>query len=193
MERSYLEIKVSFLHIVVMLVGVIIIGSFLFYLGYQAGKSSADPRQQADLLDDKGKPEEIQLTDAGTAAKKKKPAARKKTSISDELQLHNLPSKPEDKKPTYANEIKEVKSKPVRRESYFSIQVGAFSAYENAKNYSAKFAKIGYPTEILTTVKGNKNLYRVRVGRFKNRARAAKVMKKLERQEKKKFALINPG
>lgn len=192
MERSYLEIKVSFLHIVVMLVGVIIIGSFLFYLGYQAGKSSSDPEHKSDMLESKGQPEEIQLTDAGSEAKKKMPAENKKNSISDEMQLHQLPTKTDEKEPTYANEIKEVKSKPVRRESFYSIQVGAFSGYTNAKNYSSKFAKMGYPTEILTTVKGSKNLYRVRVGQFKNRDKAAKVMKKLERQEKKKFALISP-
>jgi cell division protein FtsN len=189
MERSYLEVKVSFLHIVVMLVGVIIIGSFLFYLGYQAGKSASesDTGQQAELLEGSGKPEEIQLSDTVSKKAQTNQQRRQKPSISDELKLHQLPAKPEQK-PAVT-----VRTKPVKRESYYSIQVGAFSEYANAKKYSAKFADLGYPTEILTTVQRNKNLYRVRVGRFKNRPQAVKVLKKLERMEKKKFAVINPN
>ncbi|MCP5052366.1 MAG: hypothetical protein GY940_34685, partial [bacterium] len=41
-EKSYLEIKVTFHHILILLAGVILIGSFLFYLGYQAGKSASE-------------------------------------------------------------------------------------------------------------------------------------------------------
>ena len=44
MEKTYFEIKITFVHIVVFLIAVIAIGIFLFYMGYQAGQRRADPR-----------------------------------------------------------------------------------------------------------------------------------------------------
>ena len=93
-EKSYIEIKVTFIHIVVLLVGVIIIGIFLFYLGFQAGKSSARNQiLQAQLPDAAGKTDEIQLVDQ----EDKTPKKAKEPSISDEIKLHQLPSSSEEK------------------------------------------------------------------------------------------------
>ncbi|UCH96883.1 MAG: hypothetical protein JSV88_08540, partial [Candidatus Aminicenantes bacterium] len=74
-EKSYIEIKVTFVHIVVLLVGVIVIGIFLFYLGYQAGKSSARNQfLRAELPETSGKTDEIQLVDkTGKRVKSKEP------------------------------------------------------------------------------------------------------------------------
>jgi len=178
MEKSYVEIKVSFLHIVVLLVGVIIIGSFLFFLGYQAGKSSS--KNQMLKFASKGKAEKIQLVDEKDKIPVKK-QMRKEPSIGEEIKLHRQP--PKDK----------IKTKTFKKEPYYSIQVGAFSEYVNAKNYSAKFANMGYPTEILTTVKKNKKFFRVRVGNFKTRAEAKREKVKLEKMEKGKFEIIKSG
>jgi cell division protein FtsN len=187
MERSYLEVKVSFLHIIILLGGIILIGSFLFYLGYQAGKSSTKGQsQQAELLDTETPAEEIQLSDTGpNTTKTGKTNTRKEPSIRDELKLHQLPVKTDG-----TNKKEPVQSKPIKKEPYFSVQVGAFSEYTNAKNYSAKFANMGYPTEILTTVKQNQKLFRVRVGNFKTRGAAQREKKKLEKMENKKFAVV---
>jgi cell division septation protein DedD len=190
MERSYLEVKVSFLHIVVLLAGVILIGSFLFYLGYQAGKSSTHSQTgNAELLEGSNQPEEIQLADVGSNTKKKKKTPDKKISIQDELKLHQFPE-PKVEQPKPKKQEREVKTKPIKKETYWAVQVGAFSDYSNAKNYSSKFAKMGYPTEILTTVNKKKKLFRVRVGNFETRAAAQQEMKKLEKTEKRKFATV---
>ena len=184
-DKQYVEVKVSFVHIVVLLVGVIFIGIFLFYLGYQAGKSSERNQILQAELPKTGKTDEIQLLDQKDKAPKKK-ANSKEPSIKDEIKLHQLPTTtPGEKKA-------KIKPKPLRKESYFAVQVGAFSEYVNAKNYAAKFAKMGYPTEIKTTVRDNKKLYRVRVGNFKTRATAKKEQTKLERMENKKFAIVKP-
>jgi len=181
-EKSYIEIKVTFIHIVVLLVGVIVIGIFLFYLGFQAGKSSARNQiLQAQLPDAAGKTDEIQLVDQ----EDKTPTKAKEPSISDEIKLHQLPSSSGEKK-------ERIKAKPLKKERYFSVQVGAFADYNNAKNYAAKFANMGYPTEISTIVKNNKSLHRVRVGNFKNRNRAKQEQRKLEKMESKKFAIVRP-
>jgi cell division protein FtsN len=190
MERSYLEVKVSFLHIVVLLVGVILIGSFLFYLGYQAGKSSRQGQVgDSEILGGDAQPEEIQLADVDTKSQPKKNKPPKKTSIQDELKLHQFPE-PKVEPPKQQEQKKAIPTKQVKKEFYWAVQVGAFSAYTNAKNYSTKFAKMGYPTEILTTVNKNKKLFRVRVGHFSSREAAIKEKLKLEKMEKRKFATV---
>jgi cell division septation protein DedD len=182
-EKSYIEIKVTFIHIVVLLVGVIIIGIFLFYLGFQAGKSSARNQiLQAQLPDAAGKTDEIQLVDQEGKISKRD----KDPSISDEIKLHQVPSSSGP-----GDEQKErIKAKPLKKERYFSVQVGAFADYTNAKNYAAKFANMGYPTEINTIVQDDRSLHRVRVGNFKTRNEAKQEQSKLEKMESKKFAIV---
>ena len=181
-EKSYIEIKVTFIHIVVLLVGVIVIGIFLFYLGYQAGKSTTRNQILQAQLPDAGKTDEIQLVDQEDNISK----GDKEPSISDEIKLHQVPSSsgPGDEQ----NE--RIKPKPLKKERYFSVQVGAFADYTNAKNYAAKFANMGYPTEINTIVQNNRNLHRVRVGNFKTRNDAKIEQHKLEKMESKKFAVV---
>lgn len=204
MEKSYLEIKVTLLHIVVMLVGVIVIGIFLFYLGYQAGKSSLKESDiRAQLKDPDTHTEEIKIYDDDPATQADGKAARPSkdkteklndTSIKDELKLHRQPppSQAKDRRespPKKKTKTGTVKSKTLKRELYYSVQVGAFSSFSNAKNYAAKFQGMGYPAEILSTIKKSGKLYRVRIGTFKTKAEARKHKEKLERMEKKKFAV----
>jgi cell division protein FtsN len=182
MDNSYVEVKVSFIHIVVMLAGVIVVGAILFYLGYQAGKSSLrNELLGPDTAAGSGKSEEIQLVDEEDKTKTRQ-AQKQDPSISEEIKLHQLPSTEKKKN--------NIEAKPVQREAYWAVQVGAFSDYTNAKNYSAKFAEMGYQTEINTVVRNNKNLYRVRVGNFKTRAEAKEGRKKLEQMENKKFNIV---
>jgi len=194
MERTYLEVKVSFLHIVVLLIGVIVIGSFLFYLGYQAGKSSSGPQSQdAELLESSDNAEEIQLADVAPKTPKNNKSDNK-PSIKDELQLHQLPSSKEQPAPPpskSSTQPEKVKTKPISREPYYSVQVGAFADYTNAKKYSDKFANMNYPSEILsTTSQGNRKLFRVRVGHYTSLDEAKKAKSKLEAMEKKKFQIV---
>ena len=175
------------MHIVILLVGVIIIGVFLFYLGYQAGKSSLSPGAvQAQLRDSGDNTKEINILDK-TKKDDEQPVRKdeQKPSINEEMKLHQQPQpvKERVKKP------KTIQGRAVKREAYYSVQVGAFSSFTNPKNYSEKFRKMGYPTEVLASTRSNKTLYRVRVGNFKTKAAADKERVKLERMEKKKFAV----
>ena len=179
MEKSYLEIKVTFIHIVVLLVAVIFIGILLFYMGYQAGKSSAkDQNIRPGITKSQTKPDEIK------AIKNQE----KKPTIKEEIKLHK-PSK--DKTATKGKE--NISKKPLKREPHYSIQVGAFSNFDNARKYSEKFRKLGYVSEIFTTLKKKKKLFRVRVGSFKNFSDANKEKIKLEKMEKKKFSVVKSG
>lgn len=192
-EKSYLEIKVTFHHILILLAGVILIGSFLFYLGYQAGKSSSKKSDRETLLaKGDGQTKEIEIL-----SKKNDPDKidEEPPSISEEIKLHQPPvkktkSQPK-KKAKKKSQTEEVDpTKAVKRTPYFTIQVAAFNSHALARDYSKKFSKAGYPTSISqATVKG-KIWYRVRVGNFNNRGDAQREKKKLERLENKKFRIV---
>lgn len=190
LEKSYLEIKVTLMHIVILLVGVIIIGIFLFYLGYQAGKSSLGNRDvRAQLTEQDDRTKEINILENNEKTEEL-PVEKNETppSINEEMKLHQQPASERSEKTEQT-----IKGRTVKKESYYSVQVGAFSSFTNAKNYAATFAKLGYPTEILSTTSKNKTLYRVRVGNFKSKDTAEKEKNKLERMEKKKFAVKKSG
>ena len=184
MEKSYLEIKVTFIHIFILLIAVILIGIFLFYLGYQAGKSSLESQSIASKLSNDVKTtEEIKITEETSKPEKQK----KQTMITEEMKLH-------DKTPQQKILKKEkINGKPIQKKSYYSVQVGAFLNQSNAKKYADKFIKLGYPTEILSTIKENKKLFRVRVGNFPTLEEAKQEKTKLEKMEKSKFTIAKSG
>lgn len=177
MEKSYLEIKVTFQHILILLAGVILIGSFLFYLGYQAGKSSEKKSfQQGQLAKGEDNSQAIEITSEKDPDKIDE---NQEPSISEEIKLHQQPGKKEA-----------LKTQPLKRESYFTIQVAAFENHTLAKNYSEKFSRAGYPTAISQARVGGKTWYRVRIGHFKTRDAAIKEKNKLEKLENKKFNVV---
>jgi len=211
-DKSYLEIKVTYIHILILLVGVILIGIFLFYLGYQAGKSSLkdQPQVAAQTGQQEVETQEIPL-DTGQTKEPVSPAAdRSETGQPPQEELKKQPEispagnaagqepagqdtagqTPKKQAEVEKQETKPLAKKAVTREVYFSIQVGAFSNFANARTYSEKFGKLGYPTEILSTVKGEKKMFRVRVGNFKTRAEAVSAKAKFEQMEKKTFAIV---
>ena len=197
-EKSYLEIKVTFHHILILLAGVILIGSFLFYLGYQAGKSSSKKTDgKTQMAQGDGQTKEIEILSKKDPDK----IGEEPPSISEEIKLHQPrekktsskavtppPSKKSVKKKPQARDIEPAKA--VKRAPYFTIQVAAFNSHALARDYSKKFSKAGYPTSISqATVKG-KIWYRVRVGNYSNRGDAQRERKKLEQLENKKFRIV---
>ena len=175
MDKSYLEIKVTFIHILILVVAVILIGVFLFYLGFQAGKSSVKNQFAASSITaETGKTEKIDLK-AEPPEKTRKPG---QSAIDNEMKLYD---KPKEKK---------VNPLPLQKESYYAIQVGAYADYSNAKKESDKFSGLGYQTEILSFIQKTKKLYRVRVGRFSTLEQAQKEKSKLEKREKRKVNIF---
>ena len=186
MEKPYFEIKVTFVHIVVLLIAVVLIGILLFYMGYQAGHRTekiASPQKDTDSpAAGEPKNEELKIVDEKPIQpNKSKPATNQ--SISDEMKLH--PQKIQTEKP---GEQKE----PASRQPYFIIQVGAFTNFGNARDYSEKFRKMGFQTEIATPDSKSANkLFRVRVGHYSNLEDARKEKEKLEKSENKKFSITS--
>ncbi|MCX6557934.1 MAG: SPOR domain-containing protein [Candidatus Aminicenantes bacterium] len=183
MEKTYFDIRVTFIHVVIFLIAVIAIGIFLFYMGYQAGHRVGD--QPAANGAEPG------LTESAADQKKvnmvdEKPimSANDKTngkqSIPDEMKLHEkLP-------PTEASPAP---GKNTLADQYYAIQVGAFSDFANAQKYSERFARLGYQTEIIVETVNKKKLHTVRVGSFETLAEAQKEKDRLEGLEKKQFKI----
>jgi cell division protein FtsN len=176
-EKSYLEIKVTFIHILVLLVAVILIGIFLFYLGFQAGKSSIKNQFAVQsATKNSGETETIEFQGETPIGSGKSDSS----AIDSEMKLHGRP------------EPKKIPVKLIQKESYYSIQVGAYADFSNARKESEKFSKLGYQTEILSTIQRNQKLFRVRVGKFNNLAEAEKAKKNLEKQEIQNFDIVKP-
>jgi len=215
LDKSYLEIKITVVHVLILLVGVILIGIFLFYLGYQAGKSSVSEQREVATQTEQqeGEIQEIPLDTGQTGEQVQSPVDPSATGTGQPTLQEELEKQPEssptgdaagqepagqdiaDQTPKKQAEVEKKETKPlakkeVTREDYFSIQVGAFSSFANDRTYSDKFGKLGYPTEILSTVKGEKKMFRVRVGNFKTRAEAVSAKTKFEQMEKKTFAIV---
>jgi cell division septation protein DedD len=184
MEKTYFDIRVTFVHVVIFLIAVIAIGIFLFYMGYQAGHRLGD--QPAGIVDaaeqtepaavDPGKINMVDDKPIKTVSDK----TNSTQSIPAEMKLHEkqLPGElpPPARKDVFSNEN-------------YSIQVGAFADFANAQKYSEKFAKLGYQTEIIVETLNRKKLHTVRVGSFASLAEAQKEKDRLEGLEKKKFKI----
>jgi len=183
MEKTYFEIKITFVHIIVFLIAVLGIGIFLFYMGYQAGQRRGNPltamvseQNQADAAVN---PEELRIVDE----KPIKTAAGNKTvkqTIPEEMKLHQ-------------EQVKKAQP-PASQKKFFTdqnytIQVGAFADFANAQKCSSRFSSRGYQTAIIMETINKKKLHTVQVGSFITMAEAQKEKAKLENLEKATFAI----
>ncbi len=71
--------------------------------------------------------------------------------------------------------------------SYYSIQVGVFTAKDNANRQKKQFKNYGEPVEIARKTISGKRYYAVYVGRFASADAAASFKRTLERSEKELF------
>jgi len=184
MEKTYFDIRVTFVHVVIFLIAVIAIGIFLFYMGYQAGHRLGD--QTAGIVDATGQtepaavdPEKINMVDD-------KPI---KTVSDKTISPQSIPAEMKLHEKQLPGELPPAARKGVFPDQNYSIQVGAFADFVNAQKYSEKFAKLGYQTEIIVESINQKKLHTVRVGSFASLADAQKEKDRLEGLEKKKFKI----
>jgi cell division septation protein DedD len=184
MEKTYFDIRITFIHVVIFLIAMIAIGIFLFYMGYQAGHRLGN--QPAGMADEVNQSEPAAATQEKINMVDEKPInpvtdrIDTKQSIPDEMKLHEkqLPG-----------ELLPAARKNVFSDQNYAIQVGAFADFANAQKYSEKFAKLGYQTEIIVETMNKKKLHTVRVGSFVSLAAAQKEKDRLEGLEKKKFKI----
>ena len=180
-DKSYFEIKVSFVHILTLIAAVILISIILFYLGYRAGKASqSDMMVQNDKSSVQAKDDPVNIIRDDTPATTEKG----KSNIKEEMKKFEEPTK-QTKALTPAQEVV--------KETYYSVQVGSFASFNSAKNYANKFIKLGYESEILSADVGGQRRFRVWVGHYRTRAEALATKVKLENLEKQKFLVKRSG
>ncbi|HDP95572.1 MAG TPA: SPOR domain-containing protein [Candidatus Aminicenantes bacterium] len=160
-HRTVLEIKITFVHVVVFLSAVILIGIFLFYLGYQAGKAAAMTPAGAKVTSSS---EHIPLEEERVS---EKPSA-----IRQEMDIHGRADTAAAEPGSEPASARKVKPRQVERDSYYAVQVGAFENHAEAKSYSDLFINNNFPTEIQRVVVHEKTMYRVLVGRFDSKQEA---------------------
>jgi cell division protein FtsN len=180
MEKTYFEIKITFVHIVVFLIAVIAIGIFLFYMGYQAGQRRADPRTaiaNEQIQAEAAGPEELRIVDEKPVMTVPAKPETKKT-IPEEMKLHQELTE---------NEPPAVPQNETGFEPNYTIQVGAFADFANAQKCSKKFTSLGYQAAIITD--NQKKLHTVQVGSYATLADAQAEKAKLESLEKTKFTI----
>ena len=72
----------------------------------------------------------------------------------------------------------------------YALQVGAFSTTANAEKQKAFFEKLGYQVQLSSKVMGNKGLYLVWVGSYKNEAEAKRESEQIKRKYKINSMLV---
>jgi serine/threonine protein phosphatase PrpC len=104
----------------------------------------------------------------------------------------NIDSKENGRRTPQQLQMPQVKSavpqnKNEEKNTYYSIQIGAYREYANARRACEKYRKMNYPVKIIEP--GKNKLFRVIVGEFHDRNEAQKEMEKLEKKEKKGFLI----
>ncbi|MFN4131827.1 MAG: SPOR domain-containing protein [Caldimicrobium sp.] len=107
---------------------------------------------------------------------KKEPEAKPKELVKKEVVKKEV-KRAEKEKPTYqkkevAHLAAKVKEEKVTTTGFYTLQVGAFSHRDKAEELKKKAEKLGYYAQIKETTKDGKDLYKVYVGKYENRAQA---------------------
>lgn len=206
-EKSYLEVKVTFIHVIIMLAAVVIIGISLFFMGYNAGKTAQTEETTASVTPVAGEESRKEIKFTPTKTEEPKPEQKADTTekagnnaISNELKMHQQSIKqveekpvatqkkePAVKKPAKKETTVKQKSKPkikarsVKRGAFYSVQTGAFESHSDAVKYSNRFIRSGYPAEVKKVKIKKKTMFRVLVGNYKTKAKARKAIVPLQK------------
>ena len=94
------------------------------------------------------------------------------------------PSKPVAAERDVQKTVEPAQKPPAKTESYFSIQVGAFTGKRNADKLAGNLRRKGYSVEVVRPIPGKSRLHKVRVGKFKTESGAADMARRLRKIEK---------
>jgi len=196
-NKEFREIQVSSTLLVVIFLGVLALGVFIFLLGVSVGKKQtavAAPTQiVTQQIPEPVKEQPVKPTaaetaagDAGAAAPDTAPPAPSASLASSKVQPKETPADhgtSAAKTPTGTK--KAPAAGPARAGLYF-VQVAAFTERAQAQALADKFKAQGYSTALSTRTTSTKTWYRVRLGGFKTRDQAASLLDKLNAAAGKK-------
>lgn len=185
-NKDYREIQVSSTLLVVIFLGVLALGVFIFLLGVSVGKKQAAVAAPTQIVTQQI-PEEVKApavkpTAAETASDDAGPAASQETTKPQAKETTSSQA-PATKPPTATK--KTAAAAPATSGLYY-VQVAAFSERAPAQALADKYKSQGYTTFVTSRVTSTKTWYRVRLGGYQTRDQAVDLLAKLNAAAGKK-------
>ena len=199
--KDFREIQVSSTLLVIIFLCVLVLGVFIFLLGVSVGKKqvqiTAATRVVAQQIQEPAKDQGAAKTEEPAMAKPEPDSKAPVTPPSAGAKEKPAVQSPPAKGPTTAADSQKAAAKtapapaktapPASGSGLFYVQVGAFTDKAQAAAEADKFKKRGYPVVVAEPRPSDtKTWYRVRVGSYPTREKAAEVLTKLNETAKKK-------
>jgi cell division septation protein DedD len=204
-NKDFREIQVSSTLLVVIFLGVLALGVFIFLLGVSVGKKQAVVAAPTQIVTQQI-PEPVKEppvkpsgsdTAAGDMTSAASGAAGQPGSTQAPPAASVAPSKPQPKETTVDPAVKapetksgtEAKKAPAAAPAgsgLYYVQLAAFTDRAQAQTFADKYKKQGYTTTISPRATSTKTWYRVRLGGYKARDQAVDLLNKLNAAAGKK-------
>jgi cell division septation protein DedD len=186
-NKDFREIQVSSTLLVVIFLGVLALGVFIFLLGVSVGKKQAAVAAPTQIVTQQI-PEEVKApaikpTATETASDDAGPATAQETAKPPAKETTSAQS-PATKPPT-ATKKTTAAGAPAASGLYY-VQVAAFSERAPAQALADKYKGQGYTTFVTSRVTSTKTWYRVRLGGYPTRDKAVDLLAKLNAAAGKK-------
>jgi cell division septation protein DedD len=189
--KDFREIQVSSTLLVVIFLCVLVLGVFIFLMGVSVGKKqvqiTAATRVVAQQIQEPAKDQGAPKTEESAPAATPSSLAPEK-SAAQGPSAKSLTTAADTQKPAAKTAVAPAKTAPpASGTGLFYVQVGAFTDKAQAAAEAEKFRKKGYLVVVADPRPSDtKTWYRVRVGGFPTREKAAEVLTKLNEAAKKK-------
>jgi cell division protein FtsN len=208
-NKDFRELQISSSFLVVIFVGILILGVFIFLLGVSVGKKQVQIASESANIP-KIVTEQVKASAPAPAQQPQtEQAGTDKKLIAEELasqpkvepsikaepkKAQKAEAMPQTKtaKPETAKEVKKPAVPPAAqpqneetaKKGLFFIQVGAFNDKQVALGSAEKFKLMGYPV-LIVDPSPTINKFRVRLGGFSTKEEALKALNKLRAESKK--------
>ena len=205
-DDSFREIQLSGKQVVLFFMAGVVVLVVVFLMGVQVGRGVLSQRGAPEAVEASGLPGEDVEPPPPPAAASQGPSApltaNEKLSYAERLASSDVPAEqlkktdntlaPTPKADTSASAAApaptSVPAAAARASaeppgSGFSIQIAALARREEADTIVKRLAGKGYPAYVVAPAKGSASIFRVRVGKYKERREADTVAAKLQKEE----------
>jgi len=186
-NKDFREIQVSSTLLVVIFLGVLALGVFIFLLGVSVGKNQAGVATPTQIvtqqIPEPVKEPSVKPTASETASGNVTAAPPDPASSQPALGSSLATAKPQPKET--AVDKSPVTKAPAGSGLYY-VQLAAFTDRTQAQAFADKYKKQGYTTSVSPRATSTKTWYRIRLGGYKSRDQAVDLLAKLNAAAGKK-------
>lgn len=190
-NKDFREIQVSSTLLVVIFLGVLALGVFIFLLGVSVGKKQASVATPTQIVTQQI-PEPVKEPSVKPTASE---TAAGDVAAPPQAAASPTPAKPQPKEAGADNRTPVTKSPAETKKppaaapagsGLYYVQVAAFTDKTQAQAFADKYKKQGYTTTLSPRATSTKTWYRVRLGGYKSRDQAVDLLAKLNAAAGKK-------